>query len=353
MCAPVVAAGISAAASIGMGIYSANQSASMAGQQMAQAAQQAQANVAIQNEQAMMQQRQSQAQMAQQRQQFLQSQQAQARQQFQQQQFAAKQQQQSQLLSIQQQQQSQMQAARLQQQQQMLSIRQQTQQQKFQAEMQQAQMLQSMQQQGEQNRLQVQQQQDALRQQKEQAAASRNLQIEQMNAQLADKYTQQREAVKAERAQLMQKHQVDKRLYQDSKETAQQQMKNNAEEANRVYTAEQARLEGKRKEAAFEAQSILAKSIGAKGSILASGRTGQSIGLLVNDVERQAGIQKAQQTAMLESDRVAAIIGMEDAFAKNRAGNQQAASQVGFNPDMPYLPKMPEVPTFVGFEIPK
>ena len=75
--------------------------------------------------------------------------------------------------------------------------------------------------------------------------------------------------------------------------------------------------------------------------------------MLVNDVERQAGIQKAQQTAMLESDRVASIIGMEDAFAKNRAGNQQAASQVGFNPDMPYLPKMPEVPTFVGFEIPK
>ena len=88
-------------------------------------------------------------------------------------------------------------------------------------------------------------------------------------------------------------------------------MKNNAEEANRVYTAEQARLEGKRKEAAFEAQSILAKSIGTKGTILASGRTGQSIGLLVNDVERQAGIQKAQQTAMLESDRVASIIGME------------------------------------------
>ena len=331
MCAPVIAAGITAAASIGMGIYSANQQASMAGQQMQQAAQQAQANVAIQNEQAMMRQRQQAAQMAQQRQQFLQSQQAQQQQLFQQQQFQAKQQQQSALLSIQQQ----------------------TQQQQFQAEMQQQQMLQSMQQQGEQNRLQVQQQQTALRQQREQAAKSRNLQIEQMNAQLADKYAQQREAVKAERAQLMQKNQVDRRLYQDSKETAQQQMKNNAEEANRVYTAEQARLDGKRKEAAFEAQSILAKSIGAKGTILASGRTGQSIGLLVNDVERQAGIQKTQQTAMLDSDRVAAIIGMENAFAANRAGDEQAMSQVGFNPEMPYLPSMPQVPTFVGFEIPK
>ena len=331
MCAPVIAAGITAAASIGMGIYSANQQSAMAGQQMQQAAQQAQANVAIQNEQAMMQQRQQAAQMAQQRQQFLLSQQTQQSQMLQQQLFQARQQQQSQMLAIQQQ----------------------SQQQLFQADMQQQQMLQSMQQQGEQNRLQVQLQQDAMRQQAEQAAKSRNLQIEQMNAQLADKYTQQREAIKAERAQLMQKNQVDRRLYQDSKETAARQIKNNNEEANRVYTAEQARLEGKRKEAAFEAQSILAKSIGAKGTILASGRTGQSIGLLINDVERQAGIQKAQQTAMLESDRVASIIGMDNAFAANRAANEQAASQVGFNPEMPYLPSMPQVPTFVGFEIPK
>ena len=331
MCAPVIAAGITAAASIGMGIYSANQQSAMAGQQMQQAAQQAQANVAIQNEQAMMQQRQQAAQMAQQRQQFLLSQQTQQSQMLQQQLFQARQQQQSQMLAIQQQ----------------------SQQQLFQADMQQQQMLQSMQQQGEQNRLQVQLQQDAMRQQAEQAAKSRNLQIEQMNAQLADKYTQQREAIKAERAQLMQKNQVDRRLYQDSKETAARQIKNNNEEANRVYTAEQARLEGKRKEAAFEAQSILAKSIGAKGTILASGRTGQSIGLLINDVERQAGIQKAQQTAILESDRVASIIGMDNAFAANRAANEQAASQVGFNPEMPYLPSMPQVPTFVGFEIPK
>ena len=309
MCAPIIAAGITAVASIGMGIYSANQQASMAGQSLQMQAQQAQANVAMQNRQAMQQQATAQQQAAMQRTQFASNQALQRSQQFQQQQFQAQQ-----------------------------SALQMQQQAEFQAQNQ---------------RLQVEQTQKAQRFQQEQAAKSRNLQIEQMNAQLADKYAQQREAIKAERAQLMQKHQVDRRLYQDSKETAEQQMRNNAEEANRVYTAEQARLDGKRKEAAFEAQSILAKSIGAKGSILASGRTGQSIGLLVNDVERQAGIQKAQQTAMLESDRVAAIIGMDNAFAANQTANQQAESQVGFNPDMPYLPSMPQVPTFVGFEIPK
>lgn len=309
MCAPIIAAGITAAASIGMGIYSANSAASMAGAQMAQAAQQQQAQVAMQNRQAMQQQRIAQQQMNMQRTQQLQSQQLQMQQQFQQQQF-----------SMQQNAASMKQAADLQFQQQKLS---------------------------------VQQQQEALQFQIDQNAASRNLQIQQMNAQLADKYTQQREAVKAERIQLMKKNEVDKRVYQDSKETAAKQKDLNAEEANRVYSAEQIKLEGKRREAAFEAQSILAKSIGAKGQILASGRTGQSVGILANDVERQAGIQKAQQTAMLESDRVAAIIGMDNAMQANKAADQQAEASIGFDPTMPYLPSMPQVPTFVGFEIPK
>ena len=150
----------------------------------------------------------------------------------------------------------------------------------------------------------------------------------------------------------MTKFETDKRLYQDSKEVAQRQGLENQEAANRVYTAEQAKLEESRKAAAFEAQSILAKSIGAKGTILASGRSGQSIGLLTNDVERQAGIQKSQQTAMLESDKISAIIGMDQAFNQQRADNAMAESNVGFNPEMPYLPQMPNVPTFVGFEIP-
>ncbi len=246
-----------------------------------------------------------------------------------------------------QQQQSQFQA------QQRMQMQQQASQQMFQLQQQQAQLRQNAEFQAQNQRQQLSQQQEAMRFQAEQAAKQANLQVEQMNAQLADKYTQQKEAVRAERAQLLKKFEVDKRVYQDSKETAQLQKIENASAANRVYVAEQAKLESKRKEAAFEAQAILAKSIGAKGTILASGRTGQSVGLLVNDVERQAGIAKAQQTAMLEADKVAAIIGMEDAFAQNKAADQQATAEMGFDPTMPYLPQMPEVPTFVGFEIPK
>lgn len=316
MCDPVsigitglVLSGVGAVANYSMGIQQAN----------AQAAQ-AQAAAAFQSQQA----------------QINYNQQAQA-------QFTQQAQQQAQMRL----QQSQFQASQMQ------AMQQQGQQQMFQMQQNQAQLKQNAEFQYQNQQLQVRQQQEAQRFQAEQAAKAANLQVEQMNNQLADKYTQNKEAVRAEREQLLKKYETDKRVYQDSKETAQQQAAENATAANRVYVAEQAKLEGKRREAAFEAQSILAKSIGAKGTILASGRTGQSVGLLLGDVERQAGIQKAQQTAMLEADQVAAIIGMENAFEQNKAADRQAEAQIGFDPTMPYLPKMPEVPTFVGFEIPK
>ena len=316
MCDPVVIgitglvlSGVGTIANYSMGIQQANMQAS-----------QAQAAATFQSQQAQINfNQQAQAQFAQQAQQ-------QAQMQMQQSQFQA---------------------------QQMQAMQQQGQQQLFQMQQNQAQLQQNAEFQYQNQQMQVRQQQEARRFQAEQAAKAANLQVQQMNNQLADKYTQNKEAVRAERNQLMKKFETDKRVYQDSKETAQRQSLENATAANRVYVAEQAKLEGKRKEAAFEAQSILAKSIGAKGQILASGRTGQSVGLLLGDIERQAGFQKAQQTAMLEQDRVAALIGMDEAFEQNKAADRQAEAQIGFDPTMPYLPKMPEVPTFVGFEIPK
>ena len=173
-----------------------------------------------------------------------------------------------------------------------------------------------------------------------------------MNNALKDRYTQQREAVKQERSQLMLQNQTDRRVYQAGQETSAEQKRANAEAANRVYISEQQQLSEKRKESAFQAQTILAKSIGTKGSILATGRTGQSIGLLVIDAERQAGRATVQQEAMLKSDYDSALISMDNAFQQNLEGDRQADAQVGFNPEMPYLPQMPEVPNFVGFEIP-
>ena len=310
MCAPAIAiAAVTAVSSIGMGIYSANQQSAQASASMAQAQSNAQANVYMQNRSQMVNLRQQQA--------------------------TAQMQQQQQSLQMQQ-------SMTQNYQNQVLSQRQQIDTLKQNASIA-----------YEQQRLNLDQTQTAQRLQQEQAAEGRNLQIEQMNNALQDRYTQQREAVKQERQQLMLQNQTDRKVYQDSVETSDEQMRSNAEAANRVYVAEQAQLSEKRKEAAFEAQTILARSIGAKGSILATGRTGQSVGLLVLDTERQAGRQTAQQEAMLKADYDSALIAMDDAFQNNLAGNRQAEAKVGFNPEMPYLPSMPEVPNFVGFEIPK
>ena len=111
--------------------------------------------------------------------------------------------------------------------------------------------------------------------------------------------------------------------------------------------AEQAKISEAEKKAAFEQQALLAKSIGAKGSILAAGRSGQSVGLLVNDVERQLGFAMAQEDAMAEGVREQAGIAMEGASLQNQSSNNVAASEITYDPSQPYLPKGPDMPNFI------
>ena len=135
---------------------------------------------------------------------------------------------------------------------------------------------------------------------------------------------------------------------QKSKQDAyQQNLVNTTSAANKVAAGKQAKLTEARKKAGFKAQNIYAKSIGAKGSILAAGRSGQSVGLLVNDVERQAGFAKAQELSMAESKVEQAEIGMQGASLKALSDNQTAANNIGFNPSNPSLPEMPDLPSFI------
>ena len=145
----------------------------------------------------------------------------------------------------------------------------------------------------------------------------------------------------------MSRHEADKVIYQRSKEAAEEQQRLNNEAANRVYMGEQAKISEARTQAAFEAQNILAKSIGAKGSVLASGRSGQSVGLLVQDVERQAGFAKAQELAMADKKVEQSTIAMEGAFMQAESDNAAAASNITWNPSAPALPEMPGLPTFI------
>ena len=308
MCDPITLGAVTLVSTVGMGIYSGQQQAAQASASMRMAQANAQTNIQMQNRAQQQQLMQQRSQMQLQQQQAQMQQQQAMQQNFQNQQLSQRQQ-----------------ANQLQQQQQLA----------YDSQRQQLEQLQSNQ-----------------RLQQEQAAANRNLQIEQINNALKDKYTQQRDAVRRERNQLMVQNETDRRVHQSQMQTSDKQMMANAEAANRVYVAEQATLNEKRKEAAFEAQTILAKSIGAKGKILATGRTGQSVGLLALDTERQAGVATAQQEAMLKADYDSALIAMDNAYEQNLADNRKAESNIGFAPNMPYLPEMPSVPNFVGFDIP-
>ena len=188
-------------------------------------------------------------------------------------------------------------------------------------------------------------QQMALQQRQQQQAY--NLQTSQANANLLNQHRMRQQQVLQERAGIMAKFQADKLIYQRSIERFDRQTKLNDEAANRSYVAEQAKMNEARKKAAFEQQTILAKSIGAKGTVLAAGRTGQSVGLLVNDIERQAGFTVAQENAMLRSKEEAAFIGMDQAYLQAQSANENAFSQISYNPQDPYLPEMPDNPILV------
>lgn len=231
------------------------------------------------------------------------------------------------------------------------SMNMQAQQAQQQAQMQQDQQRQSMiQQQNQQRNQQIfmqQQQQQTMQMQAQQQAEQRDLQVRQSNVQIANQYNQQRRQVAAEREQIMSKYSADRIGYQRDVETANKQKYFNNEAANAVYKQEQLKMSEAKKKAAFASQTALAKSIGAQGSILAAGRTGQSVGLLVNDAERQAGFEQAQADASLESSLQMGAIGMDQALLQNKSANQKAENNVGYDPNLPYMPSMPGIPNFI------
>ena len=191
------------------------------------------------------------------------------------------------------------------------------------------------------------QQRDALLLQQKQSTEAYNLQIQQSNTQIANQHQQQIQQVRNERAALLARNTAERNEFQKSKETAEAQSKLNNEAANRAYVGQQGKLEEARKKAAFAQQTLLAKSIGAKGSILASGRTGQSVGLLARDVDRQQGFATAQDLASIDSARNAAIVAMEGDYLKAQSANNAALSGVGADPGDPFLPDLPQKPKFI------
>jgi disulfide bond formation protein DsbB len=131
-----------------------------------------------------------------------------------------------------------------------------------------------------------------------------------------------------ERQQIQSKHIGDVRAQQAATNSYVRQVFNNDTAANKVYMQEQAVMQEANARAAFKSQEIYAKQIGAVGSVLSTGMTGQSVGLLAMDAERQAGFAQAQSDASTRSAGIMSGIRADVAFNKAESANNEAASRV-------------------------
>ena len=150
-------------------------------------------------------------------------------------------------------------------------------------------------------------------------------------------YQQAQQATFRDRQQQVEKYVGDVQAQQAGVNQYQKQISNNNSALNKSYQQEQLKLQEARTSAAFKAQSNYAKAIGAKGSVLAAGQSGQSIGLLAMDADRQAGFATAEQNASLRGAESSAAVGMDTAYDQAQSANNQAFSQVGLPVQAPTL----------------
>lgn len=152
---------------------------------------------------------------------------------------------------------------------------------------------------------------------------------------------QQRQQTEISNQQLANKYVGDVAQQQAQTAAYERQVLNNQTAANKSFVQEQVKLDEARAKAAFRSQEIYAKSIGAKGSILATGATGQSVGLLALDADRQAGLGQAEQDASVASTARQAAVGGQLAFDQMESTNNQAYSQLAITPQAPVLSGSP------------
>jgi hypothetical protein len=124
-------------------------------------------------------------------------------------------------------------------------------------------------------------------------------------------------------------------LFQQSQNAYEQQLSLNAEAAGRAYTQEQQKLSASNQKAADEAQQLLVKQFQSQGSILASGRSGQSIGLMVADTQREYGRDLANLGLNLGYANMDYGTSVEGARNQWMSANNLAASNRMIEPTAP------------------
>lgn len=139
---------------------------------------------------------------------------------------------------------------------------------------------------------------------------------------------QQRMQADLDRQAQVRQHQSQVRAQQREQYAYYENLRNNNRQANKAYVQEQVKRQEIRDKAAFAGQENYIKSIQGIGSILATGGTGQSYGLMALDAERKQGFADAQQNATIRSADAQAGVGMDLAFSQATSANNEAFSRV-------------------------
>lgn len=123
--------------------------------------------------------------------------------------------------------------------------------------------------------------------------------------------------------------------YRASQEAYNRQIKLNAEAANRAYVADQMKLKNEYDKSAVESQKLLTTAMQAQGTVLSSGRVGQSIGLLAQDAERSYGKDMATLGMNLGYANEDYLLSTQYTFQQGESANAAAASNRMIQPSAP------------------
>lgn len=118
----------------------------------------------------------------------------------------------------------------------------------------------------------------------------------------------------------------------------------NQAEANRALAASAANLRQKSAAAAFESQRAVAKAVQAQGSVLATGRSGQSFLLQTMDSQRVLGLEQAEINRSMYDASAASGVEQHGILLDQNAANVAAWNNLPANPLSPQASFIPIKP---------
>lgn len=218
-----------------------------------------------------------------------------------------------------------------------------------QARMQAEQQRAAMRQQQQQQMMQMQQQRDMQMQQMRQQQMMQQLQMQQQQQNAQAQYNNAVQQQRFQNQAAINKYMGDVKAQQANNLAAQEQYINNEDELNRVMIEEQLKLRDAKAQSAFKAQALLAKAIGDKGRILATGKTGAVVGALTRDIDRQAGFAQAELDAGDRRAEFAKDLALDSAVRKKESADNQVFNNTELAIPSPFLAPDPVAPEGIEY----